>query len=588
VGADRARGVWAPGVGRSCCGMCRGSHARPITWFMAMPASGGAAGVVQWRCGPPRIAAGVLRRRRMLSVGLTMLVMLALGVVTLTLGPIPATAAPDPAAADVVTSGLPEVTVHVTTAPLTNLTTHTGVTRTTSCPTGTVMVGGGGDLRNATNPATVPNNGLVLGGSNPSTGASPVDQPVANAATTPSNWMAIANFTGQSEPGDQAAVFALCATGGLTRTVVSSTTTTGANATQQGNPPTLTIATCPAGTRLIGGGAFTNTPDQVNDGTTVGNNGNLKPMGRYPSDSSGVPAADGSTSATSWSAYGSAGVTAATDAVTSLALCTSDPTGPVQVARQDASFTSTPSTAVIATPVCPTGTQLLGGGFRVDETVNGTAGLQPQQGYHLRGSYPSTGSATPPAEVSDATTNPTTWTTVAQAGGAPASGTVVLHAFALCAQPSTPVVTPAPSVTPTPGATPTPSVIPTPGVTPTPSVAPVPSPEPGVTVTTTRLYVMRVPLPFGLGGVVIPIAVVSPRNAAGTVQFKDGTTNLGGPVAVTGGVTIGPIMFISFSPHSLTAVFTPTNSTVFQSSTSNTVDFTFPSGPRGHPNRAQR
>jgi hypothetical protein len=35
---------------------------------------------------------------------------------------------------------------------------------------------------------------------------------------------------------------------------------------------------------VIGGGAFTSTPDQVNDGTTVGNNGNLKPLGSYPSE----------------------------------------------------------------------------------------------------------------------------------------------------------------------------------------------------------------------------------------------------------------------------------------------------------------
>jgi hypothetical protein len=180
---------------------------------------------------------------------------------------------------------------------------HTGVTQTASCPTGT-LVGGGGYLRNATNPATLPTNGLVLGGTNSSTGASPVDQPVANAALDPSHWMAIANFTGVAESGDQATAFALCASSAPTHTVVASTTTTGANANQQTAPPTLTIASCPSGTTLIGGGAFTNTPDQVNDGITVGNNGNLKPMGSYPSDASGAPAADGSTSATSWSAYG--------------------------------------------------------------------------------------------------------------------------------------------------------------------------------------------------------------------------------------------------------------------------------------------
>jgi hypothetical protein len=80
---------------------------------------------------------------------------------------------------------------------------------------------------------------------------------------------------------------------------------------------------------------------QSHDGTTTtGNSGNLKPLGSYPSDASGVPAADGSTSATSWSAYGSAGMPSAADTVTSLALCASDPIGPVQVARQDASSTS--------------------------------------------------------------------------------------------------------------------------------------------------------------------------------------------------------------------------------------------------------
>ena len=400
-----------------------------------------------WRGWAPRTRVGrasalvtrVSRGRRVLWLAISTLMVLAAGLVTVAV--VPATAAPAITSITAATSTavpsevLPDVTVHSTIAPLANFGSHRGVTRTASCPTGS-LVGGGGYLRNATDLSILPTNGLVLGGTTPSTGASPVDQPVVDAATDPSHWIAIANFTGVAEAGDQATAFALCASNGPTQTVVKSNFTVGANATQQVSPTNLTIATCPTGTTVIGGGAFTSTPDQVNDGTTVGNNGNLKPLGSYPSDSSGVPAADGSTSATSWSAYGSAGITSTTDTVTSLVLCTSDPILPVTVARVDLSGPDAqPNTTITtATAACPTGTRMLGGGFKTDETVNGTPGLQPQQGYHMRGSYPSTGSGTPPTEVTDGTTNPSAWTALLQAGGQnlPAGSSMQLHTFALC------------------------------------------------------------------------------------------------------------------------------------------------------------
>jgi hypothetical protein len=109
--------------------------------------------------------------RRVLSLVVSALMMLGTGLVTLTVVPATATAAPGTtylaAPTPTPTGVLPDVTVHATTAPMTNLTTHTGVTRTASCPTGSLVVGGGGYLRNATDPSTVPTNGLVLGGSNP-------------------------------------------------------------------------------------------------------------------------------------------------------------------------------------------------------------------------------------------------------------------------------------------------------------------------------------------------------------------------------------------------------------------------------------
>jgi len=87
--------------------------------------------------------------------------------------------------------------------------------------------------------------------------------------------------------------------------------------------------------------------------------------------------------------------------------------------------------------------------------------------------------------------------------------------------------------------------------------------------------VIQIPLPFGLGGFAIPIADVAPSSAAGTVQFKDGTHNLGGPVPVFGGVAVGPFLTLPAGPHSITAVFTPTDPAKFKPSTSNTVKFTF-------------
>jgi uncharacterized repeat protein (TIGR01451 family) len=333
---------------------------------------------------------------------------------------------------------LPSVSVQVVTAPLTNTTQHTGVTVTAGCQTGT-LVGGGSYLRNAADPATLPTNGLVLGGQSPSTGAAPVDAAPSGGATDPSHWFTDANFTGVADPAnlDQAATFALCATGGPAHTVVETASTTGPNAAQQVSPPTLATATCGQGTRLIGGGALTSTPDQVDDGTTVGNTGNLKPLASYPSDLTGAAASDGSTTADSWSAYGSAGIPSAADRVTAYALCSTDPsTPPVAVARVDAAGPAAQpgTTTTAASATCPAATQLIGGGYAADETVGATAGLQPQQGYHMRGSYPTTGPSGT-SEVADGAADPETWTALLQLGGQtlPAGDHGVLHVFAMCA-----------------------------------------------------------------------------------------------------------------------------------------------------------
>ncbi|MDH6680990.1 hypothetical protein M2284_005232 [Rhodococcus sp. LBL1] len=89
--------------------------------------------------------------------------------------------------------------------------------------------------------------------------------------------------------------------------------------------------------------------------------------------------------------------------------------------------------------------------------------------------------------------------------------------------------------------------------------APVPQ---DVTTTTT----LTAPATAQTGQQVTLTANLDPANAAGSVQFKDGNTNIGGPVAVSNGKAIAQATFTTAGQHSITAVFT--GGTGFKSSTS--------------------
>jgi hypothetical protein len=68
-------------------------------------------------------------------------------------------------------------------------------------------------------------------------------------------------------------------------------------------------------------------------------------------------------------------------------------------------------------------------------------------------------------------------------------------------------------------------------------------------------------------------AAVTPVGALGSVQFKDGDTDIGGPVAVSSGTASTTTSTLSAGTHQLTAVFMPTDSTTFDASTSSAVSF---------------
>lgn len=93
---------------------------------------------------------------------------------------------------------------------------------------------------------------------------------------------------------------------------------------------------------------------------------------------------------------------------------------------------------------------------------------------------------------------------------------------------------------------------------------------PGAIATTTALATS----PAGQaapGTSVTLTATITPATAIGTVQFKDGTTNLGNPVIVTNGAASGFTSALPVGSHQLVAVFTPTNQAAFSPSTSPTV-----------------
>ena len=95
---------------------------------------------------------------------------------------------------------------------------------------------------------------------------------------------------------------------------------------------------------------------------------------------------------------------------------------------------------------------------------------------------------------------------------------------------------------------------------------------PTVTATTTALST-SVPSPQTVGTSVTLNAAVSPAAAAGSVQFMDGTTALGSPVAVSAGTASLATTALAVGTHPLTAVFTPTTATAFAASTSTATSY---------------
>jgi Big-like domain-containing protein len=97
--------------------------------------------------------------------------------------------------------------------------------------------------------------------------------------------------------------------------------------------------------------------------------------------------------------------------------------------------------------------------------------------------------------------------------------------------------------------------------------------------TSTALAVSPVS-PVAPGTRVTLTATITPSTAAGTVQFKDATTDIGAPVPVSNnGTASGSTSMLALGSHSLTAVFTPATPTAFSPSTSPAVTYVIAGAP---------
>jgi len=306
-------------------------------------------------------------------------------------------------------------TAAVTVNPLPS-TPSTGTNVSAPCPGGTNLVGGGGFVYKAADPATVPSTTFWVKSMDPS---DPSGTPFTDGSTDPSVWTTVSAFGPMSETNDAATSFAMCDTNGPTATVVETAVSSPAYVTQ-GNPPAKAIATCPVGTQLVGGGIL----------DTPNSSFNFLPKASYPSDSSGNAPANGSLDPNSWTAYAGVGSPTGSEVNGAFAVCATAALPAVEVAVVDAPAPTTAGTFTNTTVACPSGTTLLDGGFAIDETVGTTSGLEPNQGIHSRGSFPSDGSGN---AVANGTVNAGFWTAVVQPGGQSTPNHFV-HVFALCAQ----------------------------------------------------------------------------------------------------------------------------------------------------------
>jgi hypothetical protein len=268
-------------------------------------------------------------------------------------------------------------------------------------------------------------NGNHINGTEPSVdGSSELLTSPGVVATDVTHWLGIGGSGGATEPAFSSTPYAIC----LTSSVITHTQVVMNTVPIAG----LTVASCPTGTRLLGGGAR----------ATPASSGSMKPVAGFPTfndsahDFGKKAAADGELNPDSWTAVGFNGGGGGTLATYAFAICTGTgvniSTTNVKVRWTEAPGPYPSSTHQSMTIGCgPADGKLIGGGAAISGgNVTGadfTAG--GSQGDHLTGSYPSDSAGNP---VTDGTTTAAFWTAVTHTGGVDSNPPTASDVWAMC------------------------------------------------------------------------------------------------------------------------------------------------------------
>lgn len=274
---------------------------------------------------------------------------------------------------------------------------------------------------------TLSSNSPKVNGTEPWNGTSEMTGTVTG--TSLQEWLGVGGSGGQADAAETTTPFAMCFTPGtgITGTVVVQSSTAGP---VSAGGVSLTAATCPAGDRLLSGGARTASSPA----------GNAKPIASYPAFSTSTvsytAAPNGSVNPNQWVAVGLGGgatFTASAINTYAFAVCTAGGAANVTntVRFNEASGPLSGSQALGVTATCQSGDgSAVGGGAAMDGgNITTTAFTAPgSQGDHLTGTFPANANGTPAVT---GTTTTTVWAAETHTGGM-ASANTVSDVWAMC------------------------------------------------------------------------------------------------------------------------------------------------------------